>query len=128
MNAAVGQRIVRKICPDCKEAYIPAPKIVEEIKAVLGSLFPKNLPSNFQLYKGKGCEKCGDSGYVGRIGIFEVLPVTEKIGKLILEHPDSDSIGKEAVVEGMITMKQDGYMKVLAGITTIEEILRVAQE
>jgi type II secretory ATPase GspE/PulE/Tfp pilus assembly ATPase PilB-like protein len=128
MNAAVGQRIVRKICPDCKQAYVPAQQLVEEIKIVLGKLFPQNLPANFQLYKGKGCEKCGDSGYMGRVGVFEVLPITEKIGRLILEHPDSDSIGKEAIVEGMITMKQDGYLKVLAGTTTIEEVLRVAQE
>ena len=128
MNAAVGQRIVRKICPDCKESYIPAGQIVEELKTGLGKLFPPNLPADFKLYKGKGCEKCGDSGYIGRVGIFEVLPITERIGRLILEHPDSDTIGKEAIGEGMITMKQDGYLKVLAGVTTIEEVLRVAQE
>lgn len=128
MNAAVGQRIVRKICPHCKESYTPAAKIVEEMKIVLGPLFPANTPANFQLYKGKGCEKCGDSGYVGRVGIFEVLPITEKVGRLILEHPDSDTISKEAIAEGMITMKQDGYLKVLVGVTTIEEVLRVAQE
>ncbi|HET9946780.1 MAG TPA: ATPase, T2SS/T4P/T4SS family [Patescibacteria group bacterium] len=128
MNAAVGQRIVRKICTYCKEAYAPAAKIVEEIKLVLGPLFPANTPANFQLYRGKGCEKCGDSGYIGRIGIFEVLPISEKIGRLILEHPDADSIGHEAIAEGMITMKQDGYLKVLVGTTTVEEVLRVAQE
>ncbi len=129
MNAAVGQRIVRKICPDCKEAYTPAAKMIDEIKTVLGPLFPAKLQGqNVPLYKGKGCEKCGDSGYIGRVGIFEVLPISEKIGKLILEHPDADSIAHEAVSEGMITMKQDGYLKVLAGVTSIEEVLRVAQE
>ena len=128
MNAAVGQRIVRKICSDCKMSYAPAAEIVEELKKALGPLFPANTPADFRLYKGKGCEKCGDSGYIGRMGIFEVLPITEKIGKLILSHPDSDSLGKEAIAEGMITMKQDGYLKVIAGLTTIEEVLRVAQE
>src|SRR5260221_6571620 len=129
MNAAVGQRIVRKICATCKETYTPAAKIIEEMKLVLGPLFPPNLlNTNIQLYKGKGCEKCGDSGYLGRVGIFEVLPISEKIGKLILEHPDADSISKESIAEGMITMKQDGYLKVLSGVTTIEEVLRVAQE
>ena len=65
---------------------------------------------------------------MGRIGIFEVLPVSNKISSLILEHPDSATVEKEAVLEGMITMKQDGYLKVLAGITTPEEVIRVAQE
>jgi type IV pilus assembly protein PilB len=127
ITAIVGQRIVREICLHCKEAYTPLAPVIEELKKVLGTLFPKNM-TEIKLYKGKGCTACGDSGYMGRIGIFEVLPVTEKIARLILEHPDSETIQKEAVVEGMITMKQDGYMKVLQGITTIEEVLRVAQE
>ncbi len=126
MTALVGQRIVRKICIHCKEAYTPAPQIVEELKSILGVYFPKT--GDIKLYKGKGCNECGDSGYIGRVGIFEVMPVTEKIGQLVLSHPDSETIEKEAVAEGMITMKQDGYLKVLAGVTTIEEVLRVAQE
>ena len=65
---------------------------------------------------------------MGRIGIFEVLPVSNKISNLILEHPNSSAVEKEAVLEGMITMKQDGYLKVLQGITTPEEVIRVAQE
>ncbi|MBI2074519.1 MAG: type II/IV secretion system protein [Candidatus Levybacteria bacterium] len=127
MNAMVGQRIVRKICQQCKEAYTPPPQIVEEIKAILGKLFPKEN-AEIKLYKGKGCIECGNSGYIGRMGIFEVLTVSEKIAQLILEHPDSATIEKQAVLEGMITMKQDGYLKVLQGVTSIEEVLRVAQE
>ncbi|HEV2339293.1 MAG TPA: ATPase, T2SS/T4P/T4SS family [Patescibacteria group bacterium] len=127
MTAILGQRIVRRICLHCKEAYTPPAQVVQELKTVLGQLFPTSQ-ANIQLYKGKGCEACGDSGYIGRIGIFEVLPVSEKVSRLILEHPDSETVEKEAVVEGMITMKQDGYMKVLQGVTTIEEVLRVAQE
>lgn len=127
MNAIVGQRIARKICSNCKEAYVPPPAIVTEIKNVLGRLFT-TTDNNVKLYKGKGCNECANSGYLGRIGIYEVLPVTEKIAHLILEHPDSDTIEKEAVLEGMITMKQDGYLKVLLGVTTIEEVMRVAQE
>ncbi|MGH7245964.1 MAG: GspE/PulE family protein, partial [Candidatus Levyibacteriota bacterium] len=127
MNAILGQRIVRKICSHCKTEYAPAPQMIEEIKTVLGPLFTAK-EEGLKLYKGNGCSECGQSGYIGRIGIFEVLPISEKIARLMLEHPDSDSIQKEAVVEGMITMKQDGYLKVLQGITTIEEVLRVAQE
>jgi len=126
MNALVGQRIVRKICPHCKQTYVPPPPLVEEIKKILGALFPQN--SELKLYKGKGCSDCGDAGYLGRVGIYEVLVVSEKIARLVLEHPDSQTIEKQAVLEGMITMKQDGYMKALQGVTTIEEVLRVAQD
>ncbi len=127
INALVGQRIVRKICEHCKAPYAPPQQIIDEMKAILGSLFP-TTQQPITLYKGQGCSECGDSGYLGRMGIFEVLPVTEKIGQLVLQHPDSDTIEKQATQEGMITMKQDGYLKVLQGVTTIEEVIRVAQE
>lgn len=127
MNAIVGQRIVRNICPHCKEAYSPSPQLLGEIKTVLGNYFPQSQ-TDLKLYRGKGCEQCGTSGYLGRIGIFEVLPVTAKVAALVLEKQDSTAIQKEAVAEGMITMMQDGFLKVLQGLTTPEEVLRVAQE
>lgn len=126
MNAILGQRIVRRICPHCKEEYVPPPQIVEEMKSVLGNLCP--VGGITKLYRGKGCEECGDTGYVGRIGIFETLPVSTKVESLVLQHADATTVEKQAVSEGMITMKQDGYLKVLQGISTIEEVLRVAQE
>lgn len=127
MTAVLGQRIVRQICTHCKVSYTPLPQIVTEMRNVLGKLFP---PANgeLKLYKGKGCDECGGSGYLGRIGIFECLPVTDKIAALVLGNTDSSTIEREAIAEGMITMKQDGYLKVLRGITTVEEVLRVAQE
>lgn len=127
MNAIVGQRIVRKICSDCKTPYPPPPQLITEMQSILGKLFPVTTGAA-QLYRGKGCNECGNSGYTGRVGIFEVLSMSEKISQLVLEHPDSTAMGKQAVADGMITMKQDGYLKVLAGVTTIEEVLRVAQE
>lgn len=127
MNAILGQRIARKICDNCQESYVPPQELVTEIKTLLGQLFPKNI-EQVKLYKGKGCNECGSSGYKGRVGVFEVLPVTEKIARLVLEHKDAATIEKQAVMEGMITMKQDGYLKALQGVTTIEEVLRVAQE
>ena len=127
ITAILGQRIVRKICSHCKEAYAPPQQMVLEMQQNLGKLFTYD-PRTVKIYRGKGCSECGDSGYQGRIGIFELLLVTDKISQLMLQHPDAVSIEKQAVSEGMITMKQDGYLKVLSGYTTIEEVLRVAQE
>ena len=80
------------------------------------------------LYRGKGCKDCNGTGYLGRVGIFEVLTVSPTIAKLILSRTEASVIEAKAIEEGMITMKQDGYQKVLRGITTIEEVFRVAQE
>lgn len=126
MTAVIAQRVTRKIHESCKVAYKPEPKVMEDIKGFLGPLFPQNF--NGELYKGKGDQECGNSGYYGRIGVFEVLPVTDAISKLILERSPASAIEKKAKEEGMLTLKQDGYLKVLEGITTIEEVLRVAQE
>lgn len=125
LTAIVGQRIVRKICDSCKMSYIPTPQIVEEVKSVLGNLMPNG---EIKLYKGKGCESCGQSGYTGRIGIYEVLTVSQAIATKILEHADANTIENMAKQEGMITMKQDGYLKAIEGVTSLEEVLRVAQE
>lgn len=134
LNAIVGQRICRRICQNCKESYGPPKEVIEDIKQVLGKLFPSGgvgeggAPSNLKLYRGKGCQECNQTGYFGRIGIFEVLPVSEKIGRLVLEQASAAQVEELAIAEGMITMKQDGYLKTLEGITTMEEILRVAQD
>ncbi len=125
MSAIVGQRIVRKLCNNCKVTYAPPQNLVMEIKKDLGNLLPS---AGVKLYRAVGCSECDSSGYFGRVGIFEVLPVTAKIADLILKRGDANSLQAEAVAEGMITMKQDGYLKVVDGITTIEEVLRVAQE
>lgn len=126
MTAIVAQRVVRKIDETAKEGYVPDPKVVEDMKNVLGPLWPKT--ENLQLYKGKPTPENNNSGYHGRVGIFEVLPVTEKVSRLILERSDAGAIEKLAREEGMISLKQDGYMKVIEGITTLEEVLRVAQD
>ena len=126
MTAIVAQRVVREIHEKCKKAYTPDPKVIEDVKGVLGTLWPKDGKTT--LYKGTGDADCNNTGYYGRIGIFEVLPVTEKISRLILERAPSSKIESQAREEGMITLKQDGYMKVLEGISSIEEVLRVAQE
>lgn len=125
INALVGQRIVRRLCNSCKVSFQAPPQVIENIKKELGNLLP---PGELHLYKGQGCSECGNSGYIGRIGIFEVLPVTQPIADMVLKRSDSNSLEQEAIKEGMITIKQDGFLKALKGVTTIEEILRVAEE
>ncbi len=132
LNAVVGQRVVRKICPKCKVEFNASPEIIENIKQTLGSFLPRNGIASGRsipkLYKGQGCNFCANTGYLGRVGIFEVLVMTDRISKLVLEHASSGAIEKEAVLGGMISMKQDGYLKMLEGVTTLEEVLRVARD
>jgi type IV pilus assembly protein PilB len=125
LSAIVGQRVVRKIHDKCKVKYTPEEKIVAEVKSTLGPLWVNKEPS---FYKGIGDDECGHTGYYGRVGVFEVLTLSEKIGRLILERSPATAVAREAFNEGMITMKQDGYLKALEGITSIEEVLRVAQD
>jgi type IV pilus assembly protein PilB len=133
ITLVMAQRVARNICPDCKTEYTPVPEVVEDMKRVLGPLFDAWLKQSGKqlnqlvLYKGAGCQTCGDTGYFGRQGIFEVLKVTDKISRLIVEGKSAQDIEKQAVADGMILMKQDGYLKALEGITTIEEVLRVAE-
>jgi type IV pilus assembly protein PilB len=130
LNAVLGQRILRKICPSCRETVMPPEILVADIKNVLGRLLPeeKAQPGMLQLYRGKGCQECEGTGFLGRIGIFEVLPISDGVSKLILSHTDANEVERKAIEEGMITMKQDGYLKAIEGVTTIEEVLRVAQD
>lgn len=132
LNAVIGQRICRKVCPTCREEYQPDEAVLEDLKNVVGSLWAQDKP--MVLYRGKGkvndvtCELCAGSGYMGRIGIFEVFPVSEQVSKLTLSRAPMKDIEQQAIKEGMITMKQDGYLKALEGVTTLEEVLRVAQD
>jgi type IV pilus assembly protein PilB len=132
LNCVVGQRITRKICPVCKTEYTPDKSIAENIRKILGDLIPKDR--QIMLYRGSGqvtnapCQTCNGTGYIGRIGIFEVFTVTDAMSKLILTRSPMHDIEDLAVREGMMTMKQDGYMKAIEGITSLEEVLRVAEE
>jgi len=128
LTAVVAQRITRRICPHCKTSYQPVKQVEENIKSVLGNLYPKKFQSQpLLLYKGSGCNECNQTGYLGRIAIFEVLRVSPTINRMILQQESAKNIEEQAKKEGLITMKQDGYLKALEGITTIEEVLRVAE-
>jgi type IV pilus assembly protein PilB len=120
LQAVLSQRLVRKICDNCKQEYKPTEA---ELK-VLGITSKKKIT----LYKGKGCELCSKTGYRGRIGIFELLVVNEQIKDLIYKKALSLDIRNAAMVNGMKTLRSDGVEKVLNGITTVSEVLRVANE
>jgi len=131
ITCVVAQRVVRKICEHCKESYEPQPEAIAEMKEFLGPLYDAYLQSHNLakpvLYRGAKCSECSDTGYRGRAGIFEVLKVTEKIGKMILERAPAVEIEKASVADGMLLMFQDGFIKALEGMTTLEEVLRVAR-
>ncbi|HLN18637.1 MAG TPA: ATPase, T2SS/T4P/T4SS family, partial [Patescibacteria group bacterium] len=128
INAVIGQRLVRKLC-ECKEAYAAATESIESIKRILSIISPKSkveIPKNIKnLYRPKGCPKCNGIGYKGRIGIFEVLTISEEIEKLILELAGETELTMAALEYGMITMLQDGIIKAVSGITSIDEVRRV---
>ncbi|MFA6005043.1 MAG: ATPase, T2SS/T4P/T4SS family [Patescibacteria group bacterium] len=129
LAAVAGQRILRRICQNCKMKYNPTPEIEQAIRKTLGELVPADFKDKpLELYKGKGCDECGSSGYFGRIGIYELIPVNSQISHLILKSATAGEIETEARKYGLITMKQDGFLKALSGMTTIEEVMRVAEE
>ncbi len=129
LTAVLGQRIARKICPFCKVSYQASPEVTANIKSVLGPLFPKKFETSpVTLSKGKGCPECNQSGYLGRIAIFEILKVTTAINQHILRQDSAEIIEETAKkFGGFIRMIEDGYLKVLDGVTTMEEVLRVAE-
>lgn len=129
LNASVAQRIVRKICQYCKKTYEPPEEVQKNIREVLGDFLPHPYleGKKMELTKGAGCEECGHTGYLGRVAIFEVLKVTTSINKMILKEASGKDIEDSARKDGLMNMKQDGFLKSLEGITTIEEILRVAE-
>jgi type IV pilus assembly protein PilB len=120
IDCVLAQRLARKLCAKCKEEYVPTPD------ALLTARFPWNesepLPT---LYKAAGCSSCAKTGYKGRLALHEVMPMSEDIERLTVEHASSSTINDVARTQGMVTLRNDGMLKVLQGITSIDEILRV---
>jgi len=115
----VAQRLVRRICVHCRESFEMS---TEELRA-MG--LDTGREGTLKLFRGRGCLRCRGTGYLGRIGIYEVLPVTERIRRLTQSEPDTEKLLFQALEEGMVTLRQNAVMKLLEGITTYEEILRV---
>jgi type IV pilus assembly protein PilB len=159
VRCVAAQRLPRRICKECIEAYPASPEMITNIEETMKTMknfdlvpYLKKVASTkhtqeengsstmrapdvgpdgkpvVYLYRGKGCDRCGGSGYSGRIGIFEVLDLTEKISSMIMENVTDKQLEDAGIENGMLTMIQDGYLKALEGITTLEEVLRVSKE
>jgi len=133
VKVIIAQRLVRKICAKCRVSYELSAEEKDTIRSESALLeILKNSGNGdldkLRLYRGKGCKVCGETGYSGRIGVYEVLETNEGIRKLILAKESNDAIKKEAIASGMSTMLSDGAGKALNGITTMTEVLRVAKE
>lgn len=128
LNVVMAQRLVRKICPQCQKTYQPSSQELAKIKKGLkGVQIPlPALNKSLKLSKGKGCGSCLQTGYKGRIGIFEMILITQEMEKLINISPSHIQVKEEATKQGLVTMYQDGLIKVLQKITTIEEVEKVA--
>ncbi len=118
VGCILGQRLARKLCPDCKVEWRPKPEVLIE-----AGYAADNLPE--VVYKAGGCRKCGGTGYRGRLGVHEVLLMSEEISRLCVEEATAEEIKKVAVQQGMLTLRQDGLEKVRMGLTSIEEVVRV---
>jgi type IV pilus assembly protein PilB len=127
VNIAIAQRLIRKICEKCRSSCAlteEEKQTIEsdkEIRAMFEAKGKKDL-SGIRLYKGSGCSVCGNTGYTGRVGVFEVLEMTESIKDLIIKRVSSDEIMKAARAHGMTTMLEDGISKVFQGVTTLDEV------
>jgi len=116
--AILAQRLVRVICPKCKEKYIPSKEVLKDLK----------LTQKAEFYRGKGCMKCKNTGFVGRIGIYELLVINEEIKNMVTAKKSANDIKKMAISLGMSTLFDDGLEKLKNGTTTVEEVLRVVEE
>ena len=122
IRAIAAQRLVRVLCPECREEYTPEPEALRD-----AGLDPAGVQGR-KVFRGRGCPSCAGTGYRGRTAIYEILRVSETIRQLIMKKADSATIARHALEEGMKSLRGDGAEKVLAGVTTLEELARVTQE
>src|SRR5258705_12633751 len=123
INGILAQRLVRTLCPKCREPHVALPEVVEQM-----GLRRHKPTGEITLYRPVGCAECAGTGYFGRVCILEMLIMTDSIHSLIMRHATSGELRAAAIAEGMETMYENGLRKSIAGITTIEEVLRVTRE
>jgi len=130
LNLMIAQRLARRLCPDCKERVLANPaeqKIIEDNLSTLPKDIKESLPYKppYYIYKSKGCPACNNKGYLGRFGIFEMMRMTLELEQIVLTQPSQERLMAEAKRQGMITLRQDGIIKVLEGIISLEEVLSI---
>jgi type IV pilus assembly protein PilB len=118
LEAILAQRLIRMICPRCKTAYKASEFVLNELGLTLDDVEGK------ELYYGKGCHECNDTGYLGRTGIFELLLVTDAIRELIMKRSPTVLIHEKAREQGMRTLREEGILKIFDGISSVEEVAR----
>ena len=123
INGILAQRLVRRLCPQCRESHEVLPEIEQEL-----GLRQYQAQGDLRLWHAKGCTACGHTGYKGRSAIHEILVMDDPLRRLILKHEDAGVLQEQARKSGMRTMYEDGLLKALKGVTTLEEVLRVAEE
>lgn len=129
VNCVVAQRLCRRICENCKEPLQIEAGEKELADKELKSLPPKiERPSGWQFFHGKGCDNCGGSGYKSRIGIFEVFDLSDDLKEMVAKRASGTNLGAQAVKNGMVTIKQDGILKAIEGLTSLEEVWRVTKD
>jgi len=139
-NLIIAQRLVRKVCPFCKEGYHLTKKSIEELEKQLNvsgilaklvkekSITADNKLESITFYHGQGCKKCNNSGYKGRIGVYEAVEMTPEMAELMVNTVDSAALKKQAEKQGMLTLLEDGFIKAINGLTNLEEVIRVTKE
>jgi type IV pilus assembly protein PilB len=122
LNLVTAQRLVRRICENCKREAQYSDEVLEMAK------LPKDWIENHTLYKGDGCDKCGGTGYKGRQGLYEVMAMSSRLRKLIMQEASTDELREAAIEQGMLTLRMDGLKKLERGITSLEEVMKETSE
>ena len=135
LNIAIGQRLIRRLCSQCKKLVDPPENIKEMMKKELDSIpeetkkeYTETISQGMRVWQAPGCKFCSNKGTKGRIAIFEVLYMTQLLERIIIEGPTESKIVTETVRQGMLTMKQDGFLKVLEGHVSLEEVLEATED
>jgi type IV pilus assembly protein PilB len=118
VNIIQAQRLIRRICSDCKEEVQLAPEALVEVG------FSREEAGTLKIYKGKGCQTCNNTGFKGRVGLYEVMEITDELRELIIIGASAMELRRKAIDLGMITLRESGLCKIRAGITTIEEVVK----
>ena len=128
LNIAMAQRLVRKLCEECKKEILLEGKAKETIIAILDSISDKTYLENIQttnVWQNTGCDKCNNTGFKGRIGVYEAIVMDENIERVVKDNPSEREIKKAAKAQNLLDIREDGVLKILAGITTLDELERV---